>query len=59
MLIIRNRAQAVLYEYAKQFLERGKTILIPCNTCESIPLAYQKIGIPFEMIDIKDRKSVV
>lgn len=54
MLIIRNRAQAVLYEYAKQFLERGKTILIPCNTCESIPLAYQKIGIPFEMIDINE-----
>lgn len=52
MLIVRNRAQAILYEYARQFLRRDKMVLIPSNTCESIPMAYQKAGIPFEMIDI-------
>ncbi len=50
-VITKSRAQSVLYEYADSFFDRKRKVLIPCNTCESVPLTYLKLGIPFEMVD--------
>lgn len=50
-VITKSRAQSILYEYADSFFDRKRTVLIPCNTCESVPLTYLMLGIPFEMVD--------
>ena len=50
-VITKSRAQSILYEYADSFFDRKKKVLIPCNTCESVPLTYQMLKIPFEMVD--------
>ena len=52
MRIVRNRAQAILYDFWCSVPVRGK-VLIPASTCEVIPVTYMKLGMDFELVDIK------
>lgn len=52
MRIIRNRAQAVLYDFWRSVPARGK-VLIPASTCEVVPVTYMKLGMDFELVDIE------
>ena len=52
MFVARNRALSVIYEFAVSFLSIGKKVFLPANICSSVPMMYQKAGIPIQMMDI-------
>ena len=59
MVLYKNRAQAIVYDFADKFFDRNRKVIIPANVCESIPLTYQKMKIPYEIVDIdKDTLSI-
>lgn len=54
MILYKNRAQAVVYDFADQFFDRRRKVIIPANVCASVPLTYQKLKIPYEIVDIDE-----
>lgn len=54
MILYKNRAQAVVYDFADQFFDRDRKVIIPANVCASVPLTYQKLKIPYEIVDIDE-----
>lgn len=52
MLIAKNRASAILYEFIISNREKIDTVILPINVCEIVPLVYLKAGIEIKFVDI-------
>ena len=53
MLIFRNRASAVLYDFLAS-IKSNKFFLLPCNICHIVPITFLKAGVDYEFIDISN-----
>lgn len=54
-IVYRIRAQAVIFEFYKNYCNSNFTFLLPANTCEIIPVTLMKLNIPFITIDINKK----
>lgn len=54
MLVIRNRAQSILFDFCKETYTDG-VVLLPISTCDILPITYKKLGIPFEFVDMNEK----
>lgn len=52
MILFKNRAQAIMYDFAYANFDRIRKVIIPANVCASVPLTYKKMNIPYEAVDI-------
>lgn len=52
MLIYRNRASAILYEFLMSNFDKIDKVILPANTCEMVPLVYLKASIEIEFVDM-------
>jgi hypothetical protein len=52
MILIANRASALLYRFVKTF-PKGP-YLLPANVCPVVPLTFLKANVPFEFLDINE-----
>lgn len=52
MLIYRKRAQGIVYDFAKKYLNQTGYVLIPAQVCQIVPITYMKLHIPYKIVDI-------
>lgn len=52
MIIYRNRASSILYEFIKSNIKNNRSVIIPANVCEIVPLTYLKLGFEITYVDI-------
>ncbi len=53
MLIFRNRASAVLYDFLIS-INSNKIFFLPCNICPIVPITFLKAGANYEFVDISN-----
>lgn len=52
MLVYRKRAQGIVFDYSKKYLNKTDYVLIPAQVCQIVPVTYMKLHIPYKIVDI-------